>query len=93
MISTRFRLLAALPLDVAFRGITYRLAVAQVPVAGLWQLEARGPGGFWLIAHAGSEEALRRRLYKEGVEFGRATVGRTIFERLVKEGWAEMVAA
>ena len=65
----------------------------RMPISGLWQLEARWPGGFWLVAHAGSEEALRRRLYKEGVEFGRATVGRTIFERLVKEGWAEMVAA
>jgi hypothetical protein len=34
-----------------------------------------------LVAHAGSEEELRRRLYKNGVELVRATVAHAIFER------------
>ena len=48
---TRFRLLADLPLDVAFKSITYRLAVAEVPVSGLWQLRATWPGGYWLYVY------------------------------------------
>jgi hypothetical protein len=88
----RFRLLAALPLTIAFKSITYQLDIAQVPVSGLWQLEARWPGGFWLVAHASSEVALRKAVYAEGVELRRAMVARTIFERLVKEGQAELVA-
>jgi hypothetical protein len=86
---TRFRLLADLPFEIAFKSITYRLAIAQVPVSGLWQLEARWPGGYWLCAHRGSEGALRKAIYGEGLELERATVARTIFERLVKEGRAE----
>ena len=37
---TRFRLLADLPLDVAFKSVTYRLATVEVPLSGLWQLKA-----------------------------------------------------
>jgi hypothetical protein len=87
--AARFRLLAELPLEVAFKSITYRLAIACVPVSGLWQLEAHWPGGYWLCAHAGSEANLRRALYAEGFELEPATVPRVIFERLVKEGRAE----
>jgi hypothetical protein len=39
----------------------------------------------------GSEEAQRKATYVEGLELERATVARTIFERLVKEGRAEAV--
>jgi hypothetical protein len=39
-----------------------------------------------------SEGALRKAVYEEGLELERATVARTIFERLVKEGRAEVVA-
>ena len=63
----------------------YRLAIAQVPVSGLWQLEARSPAGVWLCAYGASEESLRRKLHEDGIELARATVARTIFERLVKE--------
>jgi hypothetical protein len=89
--STRIRLVAALPLEVAFKSITYRLAIAQVPVSGMWQLEARWAGGYWLCAHDGSEAKLRKMLFKTGVEFERATVAHTIFGRLVTEGRAEVV--
>jgi hypothetical protein len=85
---TRFRLLADLPLEVAFKSITYRLAIMQVPVSGMWQLEARWSGGYWLCAYRSSEEKLRKAVYGEGLELERATVARTIFERLVKEGRA-----
>lgn len=86
---TRFRLLASLPFEVAFKRITYRLAIVQVPVSGMWQLRASYPGGYWLCAFRASEEALRKEVYKDGVELEQATVARTIFERLVKEGRAE----
>lgn len=36
---TRFRLLADLPVEVAFKSITYWLVIAQVPVSGMWRLE------------------------------------------------------
>ena len=88
--SRRFRLLADLPFEVAFKSITYRLAIVQVPVSGLWQLRASYPAGYWLCAHAGSEEALRQALYGEGLLLEPATVPRTIFDRLVKEGRAEV---
>lgn len=84
----RFRLLADLPLEVAFKSITYRLAIAQMPVAGLWQFEARWPGSYWLCAHAGSEQALRAAVYDEGIVFERGTVPWLIFDRLVSEGRA-----
>jgi hypothetical protein len=42
----------------AFKSGTYRWAIAQVTASGSWQFEARWPGGFWLCAHSGSEEAL-----------------------------------
>jgi hypothetical protein len=58
--------------------------------AGAWQLEARWPGGYSLCAHAGSEAALRKTVYGDGVEPGSATVPRTIFKRLVQEGKAEV---
>jgi hypothetical protein len=87
--AARFRLLAELPLEVAFKSITYRLEIAEVPVSGLWQLEARWPGGYWLCAHAGSEANLRQAVYAVGLELEPATMARTIFERLVKEGRAE----
>jgi hypothetical protein len=61
-------------------------------VSGLWQLEARWSGGYWLCAHRGSEEGLRAAVYEEGLELGRATIARTIFDWLVKEGRAEVVA-
>lgn len=86
---TRIRLLTALPLEVAFTSITYRLAIVQVPVSGVWQLEARWAGGYWLCAHDSSEAKLRKMLFETGVEFERATVAHTIFDRLVKEGRAE----
>lgn len=85
----RFCLLASLPLDDFFKSITYRLAVVQVPVSGMWQLRASYPGGYWLCAYQASEEALRKDVYEEEVGLERATVARTIFERLVKEGRAE----
>jgi hypothetical protein len=46
-----------------------------------------------LCAHVSSEEALRKAVYVDGVEFRRATAARAIFERLVKEGRAEVVQA
>lgn len=36
---TRFRLLADLPLEVAFKTVTYRPEIAQVPVSGMWRLK------------------------------------------------------
>jgi hypothetical protein len=66
----RLRLLAALPLEVAFKSVTYRLAIAQVPASGNWQLQAIGPGGFWLCAHPGSEDAIRAAVCGEGLELG-----------------------
>jgi hypothetical protein len=88
---TRFRLLAELPVEVTFKSITYRLVIAQEPVSGLWRFIAVYPGGFWFIEHGGSEETLRRALYRPGLELEPATVPRVIFERLVKEGRAEAV--
>jgi hypothetical protein len=85
---TRFRLLAATPLEVAFKSITYRLEVVQVPVSGMWQLRARYPDGYCLCAYQASEEALRKEVYVDGLEFDRATMTRVIFEQLVKEGRA-----
>ena len=90
---TRFRLLADLPLEVAFKSITYRLAIVQLPVSGIWQLRASYPGGYWLCEYAGSEKALRAAVYWAGLELEKATVTRVIFERLVKEGRAERVGA
>ena len=89
--TVRIRLLADLPLDVAFTGITYRLEIAQVAVSGLWRLVARYGGGYWLCAYRVSEEVLRRAIYEGGLEFAGSTVPRVIFERLVKEGRAETV--
>jgi hypothetical protein len=74
---TRFRLLAELPLDVAFKSITYRLEVTQVPVSGMWQLRASWSGGYWLCAYRSTEETLRRAVSQEGLELERATVART----------------
>lgn len=88
---TRFCVLAKLPLEIVFKRVTYRLAIAQVPVSSMWHLEARWPGGYWLCAYADSEAKLRKTLCETGVELGRATMPRTIFERLVKEGRAEVV--
>jgi hypothetical protein len=51
-------------------------------------LIAGGAGGY-----RSSEEALRKTIYEEGLELERATVARTIFERLVKEGHAEVVGS
>jgi hypothetical protein len=31
------RLSADRPIEVAFKKVTYRLAIAQVPVSGMWQ--------------------------------------------------------
>jgi hypothetical protein len=62
--------------------------IAELPVAGEWQLQAQWAGGYWLCAHRSSEEALRKEVYEEGVELEKATVPRTIFERLVNEGRA-----
>ena len=90
---TRFRLLADLPLEVAFKSISYRLEIAQVPVSGMWQLRATYSGGYWLCAYQSSEAALRKAIFEEGLEPERATVARTIFERLLKEGRAEVVVA
>jgi hypothetical protein len=90
---TCFRLLADLPLEVAFTTITYRLEVVEVPVSGVWQLRASYPGGYWLCTYQASEEALRKEVYLDGLEFGLATITRVIFERLVKEGRAETVGA
>lgn len=89
---TRFRLLAAIPFEVAFTSITYRLEILQVPVSGMWQLRACYPGGFWLCAYQATEAALRKDICEEGVELEMATVARVIFERLVKDGRAEVVA-
>ena len=91
--AVRIRLLDHLPLEVAFTGITYYLAVARAPVSGLWQLEARYAGGFWLCEYCASEEALRKAIYAEGLKFAVPSVPRVIFERLVKEGRAETVGA
>ena len=88
---TRFRLLAATPLEVAFTSITYRLEILQVPVSGMWQLRATYPGGYWLCTYQASEEALRKEVCERGVVLETATVTRVIFERLVKEGRAEVV--
>ena len=90
---TRFRLLADLPLEVAFKSITYRLAIVQLTVSGIWQLRASYPGGYWICAYAGSEKTLRAAVYRAGMELDRATVARVMFERLVKDGRAEVVAA
>jgi hypothetical protein len=87
--SNRFRLLAALPLDVAFRGVTDRLAISQMPVSGAWQLRAEWPSGFWLCGHAASEQALRKAVSEDGLELRRSTVPWLIFERLVKERMAQ----
>ena len=57
----------------------------------MWQLRASYPGGYWLCAYQTSEGALRKDVYEEGLELETATVARVIFERLVKEGRAEMV--
>jgi hypothetical protein len=89
----RFRLLADLPLEVPFKSITYRLAIARVPASGLWQFEARWPGGHWLCAHADSEHSLRTAIYEEGIVFERATVPWLIFARLVKDGQARRALA
>lgn len=89
--STGIRLTADLPLEVAFKSITYRLEIVQVPVSGMWQLRASYPGGYWLCAYQASEEALRKEVCEEGVGLERATVARVVFERLVKEGRAEGV--
>ena len=58
----------------------------------MWQLRASYPGGYWLCAYRASEEALRKDVYEDGLEWERATVARVIFERLVNEGRAELVA-
>ena len=52
-------------------------------------MRASYPGSYWLCAYRATEEALRKEVYEEGLELDRATVARTIFERLVKEGRAE----
>jgi hypothetical protein len=88
---TRFRLLADLPLEVAFKSLADRLAIVQVPVSGMWQLRASWSGGYWLCAYRESEEALRKAVYGEGLELGRATVPHAVFERLVELGRAEVV--
>lgn len=79
--------------DSQDKSIICRLAIVQVPVSGMWQLRASYPGGYWLCAFRGSEEALRMAVYEEGLELDRAMMARTIFERLVKEGRAETVGA
>ena len=61
----------------------------RLPVSRMWQLKASWSRGYWLLAHAGSEEALRKTVYREGLELGQATVARTIIKRLVTEGRAE----
>jgi hypothetical protein len=59
----------------------------------MWQLRASWSGGYWLCAYQASEEALRKAIYEEGLQFGRGTVTRVIFEQLVKDGRAEVVRA
>lgn len=76
---------AGLALEVAFKSITYRLAIVQVSVSDMWQLKGGWSGGDGLCAYRSSEEALRKAIYEESLELGRATVARAIFERLVKE--------
>ena len=82
--STRFRLLADLPLEVAAGGVTYRLEVVQVPVSGLWQLRASCAGGYWLCAYAPSEEKLRRMVYQDGLAPA-AGIMRAVMKMLVTE--------
>lgn len=85
----RFRLVARLPLSVVSKGVTYSLTMVPVPVSDQWHLSARWPGGHWLVAYAGGEEALREMIYAKGVELQPATVARMIFDQLVKDGRAE----
>lgn len=84
-------LIGALPLEVAFKNLAYRLVIAELPASVRWQLQAQWAGGYWLCAHAGGEEALRATVYGTRSTPERATVARTIFERLVREGGGENV--
>lgn len=89
----RFRLLAALPLDVKVRGITYHLEFVEVPISGMWQLRASYPDGHWICAFHGSQEGLRQAVYQHGVECDPAMKAMTIFEELVKDGRASRIGA
>ncbi len=68
-----------------------RLSASDRTGACLWHVAVEGsyPGGYWLCAVRSSEAELQKAVYGEGLELGRATVARTIFERLVKEGRVE----
>ena len=88
---SRFRLLADTPLEVAFKDVTYRLELLELPVSGLWQLRASYAGGYWSCVLRSSEADLRKAVFEAGVDLEQATVARTIFERLVKTGRAEIV--
>jgi len=90
---SRFRLLADLPLKVAIEGIIYRLAMVEMPVSRLWRLEAQWSGGYWVCVYRKGENELGRAVYRDGLDLRGATVVHAIFERLVAEGRAEVVAA
>lgn len=73
-------------------GFTAQEVTPTLPVSGLSQLRTSDPGGYWLCTYRSSEEELRKAVYEERLDLELATVARTIFERLVKEERAGMVA-
>lgn len=67
---TRFRLLADLPLEVAFKSVADRLAIVQVPVSGMWQLRASWSRGLLAVRVSQRREGVAEGDLRGGVGVG-----------------------
>lgn len=90
----RYRLIARVPLTVAFPSVVYRLTFSKVNGPDVWELIAVPVGGdsHWVLTHTGSEQALAGQAYTAGFAVLHPTVPSTIMERLCREGRAERLA-
>lgn len=91
-----FRILAPLPLSVAFPSVVYVLECQSVPAAGRHELVANSPGcSVWhqVGPRYFAREFLEAAVYGVGVPAMPPTVGLVILQRLAREGRAVRVVA
>lgn len=98
--TTRFVLLEESPLDVAVKGVSYRIQIEQESVSKEWRLfavnlESAKAGNYsaWLLQTAASKEAIEKRMFCEGLEFNPNQGGFGIFKQLVRSGYAKELTA